>query len=108
MCQNRLVCYSSLAYVFSLFKLDPSIFESLQKERVEAGDVIYIEANSGAVKVTPQGDPGRGGAFSLRGARGRGEGRWACCPLGLDKFAFPVSAFCNLLVMKTDSLLEKY
>ena len=32
-------------------KLDPSIFESLQKERVEAGDVIYIEANSGAVKV---------------------------------------------------------
>ncbi|KAK2091328.1 hypothetical protein P7K49_030612 [Saguinus oedipus] len=30
--------------------LDPSIFESLQKERVEAGDVIYIEANSGAVK----------------------------------------------------------
>lgn len=39
-------------FVFS-FKLDPSIFESLQKERVEAGDVIYIEANSGAVKVTP-------------------------------------------------------
>ena len=33
------------------FQLDPSIFESLQKERVEAGDVIYIEANSGAVKV---------------------------------------------------------
>uniref|UniRef100_A0A2K6FJU5 RuvB-like helicase n=1 Tax=Propithecus coquereli TaxID=379532 RepID=A0A2K6FJU5_PROCO len=31
-------------------ELDPSIFESLQKERVEAGDVIYIEANSGAVK----------------------------------------------------------
>uniref|UniRef100_A0A8C7QWJ4 RuvB-like helicase n=1 Tax=Oncorhynchus mykiss TaxID=8022 RepID=A0A8C7QWJ4_ONCMY len=31
-------------------KLDPSIYESLQKERVEAGDVIYIEANSGAVK----------------------------------------------------------
>ncbi|XP_014727309.1 PREDICTED: ruvB-like 1 [Sturnus vulgaris] len=31
-------------------KLDPSIFESLQKERVETGDVIYIEANSGAVK----------------------------------------------------------
>ncbi|XP_045146075.1 ruvB-like 1 [Echinops telfairi] len=33
-----------------LLALDPSIFESLQKERVEAGDVIYIEANSGAVK----------------------------------------------------------
>ncbi|CAB1353789.1 unnamed protein product [Coregonus sp. 'balchen'] len=31
-------------------KLDPSIYESLQKERVEAGDVIYIESNSGAVK----------------------------------------------------------
>ena len=31
-------------------KLDPSIYETLQKERVEAGDVIYIEANSGAVK----------------------------------------------------------
>ena len=34
-------------------KLDPSIFESLQKERVEVGDVIYIESNSGAVKVDP-------------------------------------------------------
>ena len=32
-------------------KLDPSIYESLQKEKVETGDVIYIEANSGAVKV---------------------------------------------------------
>lgn len=31
-------------------KLDPSIYESLQKEKVEGGDVIYIEANSGAVK----------------------------------------------------------
>lgn len=31
-------------------KLDPSIYESLQKEKVEPGDVIYIEANSGAVK----------------------------------------------------------
>jgi RuvB-like protein 1 (pontin 52) len=30
--------------------LDPTIYESLQKERVEVGDVIYIEANSGAVK----------------------------------------------------------
>lgn len=38
-------------FSFFNFKLDPSIFESLQKERVEAGDVIYIEANSGAVKV---------------------------------------------------------
>ncbi|XP_071443527.1 ruvB-like helicase 1 [Hetaerina americana] len=31
-------------------KLDPSIYEALQKEKVEGGDVIYIEANSGAVK----------------------------------------------------------
>ncbi|CAF3321198.1 unnamed protein product [Rotaria socialis] len=31
-------------------KLDPSIHETLQKEKVEIGDVIYIEANSGAVK----------------------------------------------------------
>jgi len=31
-------------------KLDPSIFESIQKEKVTVGDVIYIEANSGACK----------------------------------------------------------
>ncbi|KAI4479376.1 hypothetical protein M0804_011161 [Polistes exclamans] len=31
-------------------KLDPSIYESLLKEKVETGDVIYIEVNSGAVK----------------------------------------------------------
>ena len=31
-------------------KLDPSIYENIQKERVEVGDVIYIESNSGAVK----------------------------------------------------------
>lgn len=44
--------YGSL-HTFCLFvmQLDPSIYESLQKERVEVGDVIYIEANSGAVKV---------------------------------------------------------
>lgn len=33
-------------------KLDPTIFESIQKEKVSVGDVIYIEANSGAVKVS--------------------------------------------------------
>ena len=32
-------------------KLDPSIYESLQKEKVQVGDVIYIEANTGSVKV---------------------------------------------------------
>ena len=31
-------------------KLDPTIYESLQKEKVQVGDVIYIEANSDAVK----------------------------------------------------------
>ena len=31
-------------------KLDQTIYESLQKEKVEVGDVIYIEAYSGAVK----------------------------------------------------------
>lgn len=33
-------------------KLDPSIYESIQKESVTVGDVIYIESNTGAVKVT--------------------------------------------------------
>ena len=28
-------------------KLDPTIYDALQKERVHPGDVIYIEANSG-------------------------------------------------------------
>merc|ERR1711934_754885 len=37
-------------------KLDPSIYEALQKERVEVGDVIYIEANSGAVKRVGRSD----------------------------------------------------
>lgn len=31
-------------------KLDPSIYDSMQKEKVQTGDVIYIEANSGAVR----------------------------------------------------------
>lgn len=31
-------------------KLDPTVYESLQREKIELGDVIYIEANSGAVK----------------------------------------------------------
>jgi RuvB-like protein 1 (pontin 52) len=33
-------------------KLDPTIYESLQKEKVQVGDVIYIEANTGSVKVS--------------------------------------------------------
>lgn len=31
-------------------KLDPSIYDSILKQRIEQGDVIYIEANSGIVK----------------------------------------------------------
>merc|ERR1711935_97982 len=30
-------------------KLDPTIYDAIQKAKVEVGDVIYIEANSGAV-----------------------------------------------------------
>jgi RuvB-like protein 1 (pontin 52) len=37
-------------------KLDPTIYTSLQKERVNVGDVIYIEANSGAVKRVGRSD----------------------------------------------------
>lgn len=35
-------------------RLDPSIYESIMKERVTIGDIIYIEANTGAVKVSLQ------------------------------------------------------
>lgn len=31
-------------------KLDPTIYDTLQKEKASPGDVIYIEANSGSVK----------------------------------------------------------
>ncbi|KAI8078711.1 RuvB-like 1 [Halteromyces radiatus] len=37
-------------------KLDPSIFESIQKENVTVGDVIYIESNTGAVKRVGRSD----------------------------------------------------
>jgi RuvB-like protein 1 (pontin 52) len=37
-------------------KLDPSIYESLQKEKVSVGDVIYIESGSGAVKRVGRSD----------------------------------------------------
>merc|ERR1712188_239228 len=36
--------------------LDPSIYESIQKEKISTGDVIYIEANSGAVKRVGRSD----------------------------------------------------
>lgn len=37
-------------------KLDPSIYESIQKEKVSVGDVIYIESNTGAVKRVGRSD----------------------------------------------------
>ncbi|ODV92908.1 hypothetical protein CANCADRAFT_95346 [Tortispora caseinolytica NRRL Y-17796] len=39
-----------------LLSLDPSIYESIQKERVTVGDVIYLEANTGAVKRVGRSD----------------------------------------------------
>lgn len=37
-------------------RLDPAIYESIQKERVVVGDVIYVEANTGAVKRVGRSD----------------------------------------------------
>ncbi|KAI5791732.1 TIP49 C-terminus-domain-containing protein [Peziza echinospora] len=37
-------------------RLDPSIYESILKERVVVGDVVYIEANTGAVKRVGRSD----------------------------------------------------
>ncbi|WWC93920.1 RuvB-like helicase 1 [Kwoniella sp. B9012] len=37
-------------------RLDPSVYEAIQKERVVIGDVIYIEANTGAVKRVGRSD----------------------------------------------------
>lgn len=37
-------------------KMDPSIYESIQRENVNVGDVIYIEANTGAVKRVGRSD----------------------------------------------------
>jgi DNA helicase TIP49 (TBP-interacting protein) len=32
-------------------RLDPSIYEAILKEKIVVGEVIYVEANTGAVKV---------------------------------------------------------
>ena len=37
-------------------RLDPSIYEAIQKEKVTVGDVIYIEANTGACKRVGRSD----------------------------------------------------
>jgi len=39
-----------------MLRLDPGVYESLQRERVTVGDVIYVEANSGAVKRVGRSD----------------------------------------------------
>ena len=33
-------------------RLDPAIYEAILKEKVVVGDVVYVEANTGAVKVS--------------------------------------------------------
>lgn len=37
-------------------KLDPAIYENMQKEKISVGDVIYVEANSGNVKRVGRSD----------------------------------------------------
>lgn len=37
-------------------RLDPTIYDSIQKEKVSVGDVIYIESNTGAVKRVGRSD----------------------------------------------------
>lgn len=37
-------------------RLDPTIYESIQKEKITIGDVIYIEANTGSVKRVGRSD----------------------------------------------------
>lgn len=37
-------------------KLDPSVYDSLQKEKVEPGDVVYVDASTGAVKRVGRSD----------------------------------------------------
>ncbi|KAI0773539.1 RuvB-like helicase 1 [Fomes fomentarius] len=37
-------------------RLDPSIYEAILKEKIQVGDVIYVEANTGAVKRVGRSD----------------------------------------------------
>ena len=37
-------------------RLDPTIYESIQREKINVGDVIYIESNTGAVKRVVRSD----------------------------------------------------
>ncbi len=47
-------------------RLDPSIYEAILKEKIVVGDVIYIEYNTGAVKVCAPVCRGAGLMFAAR------------------------------------------
>lgn len=53
---SHLVIQMKAAKGTKKLRLDPSIYEAIQKERVRLGDVIYIEANTGAVKRVGRSD----------------------------------------------------
>ena len=46
-------------------RLDPSIYEAILKEKIQVGDVIYVEANTGAVKVRGYGRLVTAGALTM-------------------------------------------
>jgi RuvB-like protein 1 (pontin 52) len=51
--ENPLSGYGkTISHVIVGLKTVKGIYEAIQKERVVVGDVIYIEANTGAVKVS--------------------------------------------------------
>merc|ERR1711871_1830734 len=54
--ENPLGGYGKTTEGTKQLKLDPSIYEAIQKEKITTGDVIYIEANSGAVKRVGRSD----------------------------------------------------
>jgi DNA helicase TIP49 (TBP-interacting protein) len=68
-------------------RLDPSIYESIMKERVSVGDVVYIEANTGAVKVSGARRKGGGGASAEGSDYGSASRTW-------DRRGKHRSAFC--------------
>ena len=58
-------------------KLDPSIYEAIQKEKVTPGDVIYIEANSAPSSASAAPTPSPPNSTSRRGVRRAQFGRRA-------------------------------
>lgn len=49
---SRLVVGLKTARGTKQLQLDPDLYEAFMKERITVGDVIYIENNNGAVKVS--------------------------------------------------------